>query len=37
MAGGMKCVGIGAPDVLGKANLVISGLDKMTLYMLEHL
>ncbi|WP_448699777.1 beta-phosphoglucomutase [Mucilaginibacter sp. AW1-3] len=37
IAGGMKCIGIGVPDVLGRANLVISGLDKMTLGMLEEL
>lgn len=35
--GGMKVVGIGLPDVLGEANLVISGLDKMTLEKLEDL
>jgi len=33
--GGMKVVGIGSPDVLGKANLVVSGLDKMSLEKLE--
>lgn len=35
--GGMKVVGIGSPDVLGKANLVISGLDKMNLEKLNKL
>ncbi|MBS2212866.1 beta-phosphoglucomutase [Carboxylicivirga mesophila] len=30
LAGNMKCVGIGSPDVLGKANLVIDGLHQMT-------
>src|ERR1700759_656959 len=30
IAGGMKSVGIGSPDTLGKADLVVSGLDKMT-------
>lgn len=30
-AGGMKAVGIGKPDVLYEADLVVSGLDKMTL------
>ncbi|MDN5284149.1 MAG: Beta-phosphoglucomutase [Mucilaginibacter sp.] len=30
-AGGMKAVGIGKPDVLHEADLVVSGLDKMTL------
>jgi len=37
IAGGMKSVGIGSPAVLGKANLVISGLDKMTLEKLNEL
>ena len=35
--GGMKAVGIGSPQVLTEANLVISGLNKMTLEMLEEL
>ena len=30
LAGGMKCVGIGSPEVLGKANLIIDGLHQMT-------
>jgi beta-phosphoglucomutase len=33
--GGMKVVGIGSPDVLGEADLVVSGLDKMTLEKLN--
>src|ERR1700712_4027702 len=37
IAGGMKSVGIGSPDVLGEANLVISGLDKMSLEILVQL
>ena len=37
IAGGMKVVGIGTPQVLGQANLVVSGLDKMTLEKLETL
>ena len=37
IAGGMKTVGIGSPDVLGEANLVISGLDKMSLDKLKSL
>ncbi len=37
VAGGMKAVGIGSPDVLGEANLVISGLDKMSLEKLKEL
>jgi len=35
--GGMKVVGIGSPDVLAGANLVVSGLDKMNLQILEEL
>jgi beta-phosphoglucomutase len=35
--GGMKVVGIGSPDVLGKANIVVSGLDKMSLAKLDEL
>lgn len=35
IAGGMKCVGIGKPDVLGKANLVVDGLHKMNLQKLR--
>jgi beta-phosphoglucomutase len=30
IAGGMKSVGIGSPEVLGKADLVVSGLSEMT-------
>jgi beta-phosphoglucomutase len=30
IAGGMKCVGIGSPDTLNKANLVINGLNEMS-------
>lgn len=37
IAGGMKSVGIGSPAVLGKANLVVSGLDKMSLDKLSEL
>jgi beta-phosphoglucomutase len=37
IAGGMKSVGIGSPDVLGKANLVISGLNEMTIEKLNEL
>jgi len=37
IAGGMKAVGIGSPEVLGEANLVISGLDKMSLEKLKEL
>lgn len=35
--GGMKVVGIGDPAVLNKANIVVSGLDKMSLEKLEEL
>jgi len=35
--GGMKVVGIGEPAVLNKANIVVSGLDKMSLEKLEEL
>jgi beta-phosphoglucomutase len=35
--GGMKVVGIGSPELLKEANIVVSGLDKMTLKMLEEL
>ena len=35
--GGMKVVGIGSPEVLSKANLVVSGLDEMSLTELEHI
>jgi beta-phosphoglucomutase len=37
VAGGMKVVGIGSPTVLTGANLVVSGLDKMSLEKLEEL
>jgi len=37
IAGGMKSVGIGSPAVLGEANLVVSGLDKMSLKKLNEL
>lgn len=37
LAGGMKAVGIGSADVLGEADLVISGLNEMTLGNLTEL
>jgi beta-phosphoglucomutase len=37
IAGGMKSVGIGSPDVLAEADLVVSGLDKMSLEKLATL
>src|ERR1700759_2226444 len=33
--GGMKAVGVGSPDVLGEADLVISGLNEMSLEQLN--
>jgi beta-phosphoglucomutase len=35
--GGMKAVGIGSPQVLIEADMVVSGLDKMTLEKLREL
>jgi beta-phosphoglucomutase len=35
--GGMKAVGVGSPELLKEANIVVSGLDKITLEMLEEL
>jgi beta-phosphoglucomutase len=35
--GGMKCIGIGSPEVLGKAHLVIPGLHEMTFEKLTQL
>ncbi|MCW3785621.1 beta-phosphoglucomutase [Plebeiibacterium sediminum] len=37
IAGGMKCVGIGSPDILKKANFVVDGLHKMNITMLKSL
>lgn len=37
IAGGMKVVGIGSPQVLGEANLVVKGLNEMSLEKLENL
>jgi beta-phosphoglucomutase len=37
IAGNMKCVGIGSPENVGKANIVIEGLHQMTIQMLETL
>ncbi len=37
LRGGMKCVGIGSPDVLGKAHLVVSGLHEMDMEKLFNL
>jgi beta-phosphoglucomutase len=37
IAGGMKSVGIGSSVTLGKANLVVSGLDKLTYSMVNNL
>ena len=37
IAGGMKAVGIGSPEVLGEADLVVSGLNEMSLEKLKGL
>lgn len=37
LAGGMKCIGIGSPDVLGKAHLVVAGLHEMDMEKLSQL
>jgi len=37
IAGGMKCVGVGDPDLLGKADLVIPDLRKITIRKLKTL
>jgi beta-phosphoglucomutase len=37
LRGGMKAVGVGSVKVLGEADLVINGLDEMTLGKLESL
>lgn len=37
LAGGMKCVGIGSPAILGKANMVIEGLHEMTVNSLKNI
>jgi beta-phosphoglucomutase len=37
LAGGMKCIGIGSPDILGKAHLVVEGLHEMNMDKLSQL
>ncbi|WP_291861563.1 beta-phosphoglucomutase [Marinilabilia sp.] len=37
LAGGMKCVGIGTPEILGNAHLVVSGLHEMSFEKLSRL
>lgn len=37
LAGGMKCIGIGTSEVLGKANLVVAGLHEMNFEKLSRL
>lgn len=37
IAGGMKCVGVGSPELLGRANLVIPDLKKITVKQLRNL
>lgn len=37
IAGGMRCVGVGSPDLLGKADMVIPDLRKITINQLRNL
>ncbi len=37
LAGGMKCVGVGSPELLGRADMVIPDLKKMTIKQLRNL
>ncbi len=37
LAGGMKCIGIGSPDILKEANLVVAGLHEMNMKKLSQL
>jgi beta-phosphoglucomutase len=37
LAGGMKCVGVGSPELLGRANMVIPDLKKITVKQLRNL
>jgi beta-phosphoglucomutase len=37
IAGGMKCVGVGSPELLGRADLVIPDLKKITVKQLRNL
>ena len=37
LAGGMKCIGIGSPEILGKAHLVVEGLHEMNMGKLSQL
>ena len=37
ISGGMRSVGIGSPEVLGRADMVVSGLDKMSIEKLKEL
>ena len=37
IAGGMKCIGIGSEEILGKADFVVDGLHKMNIAMLNGL
>lgn len=37
LAGGMKCVGVGSPELLGRASIVIPGLEKITIKQLRNL
>lgn len=37
LAGGMKCIGVGSPEILGKAHLVVAGLHEMNMDKLSQL
>lgn len=37
IAGGMKCIGVGSPELLGRADLVIPDLSKITIKQLRNL
>ncbi len=37
IAGGMKCIGVGSPEMLGRADLVIPDLSKITIKQLRNL
>jgi len=37
LAGGMKCIGVGSPEILGKAHLVVEGLHEMNMDKLSQL
>ncbi len=37
IAGGMKCIGVGSPELLGRADMVIPDLRKITIKQLRNL